>query len=260
MDLYCRTFKFGRPEITIEKGQSRANTSWNAVMTVGGRRIGIASAFTKKEAQNNCYVDVCRYLESCDRPLWESFLAESKQKSSNLAPQVWLNMEETLEESIKDLEQELRRSRLFVNSPRAGAAASDTLPVTIGTATRLRRDAGFHQSKSARLRDNLLAYEADPQHALMRKSRSSLPITAQAAAVVKMIEQNDVTILMAATGSGKTTQVPQVILDDWIRRDKGSACNIICTQPRRIAAISVADRISKERGQSLGQSVGYQGK
>lgn len=39
---------------------------------------------------------------------------------------------------------------------------------------------------------------------------------------------------------------------------RGADCNIICTQPRRISAISVAARISSERGESLGETVGYQ--
>lgn len=64
--------------------------------------------------------------------------------------------------------------------------------------------------------------------------------------------------MLAATGSGKTTQIPQLILDDWIMRGDGAKCNVVCTQPRRIAAISVAERVAKERGESLGDSVGYQ--
>ena len=63
---------------------------------------------------------------------------------------------------------------------------------------------------------------------------------------------------MAATGSGKTTQVPQIILDDYIARGEGSSCNIICTQPRRLAAISVAQRVANERNENVGDTVGYQ--
>lgn len=58
---------------------------------------------------------------------------------------------------------------------------------------------------------------------------------------------------------GKTTQVPQFILDDSLRNDSGSAlCNIICTQPRRISAMAVADRVSSERTERTGGIVGYQ--
>jgi hypothetical protein len=57
---------------------------------------------------------------------------------------------------------------------------------------------------------------------------------------------------------GKTTQVPQIILEDLIDRDMGSEAYIICTQPRRIAAISVAERVAQERLQRCGELVGYQ--
>jgi ATP-dependent RNA helicase DHX29 len=54
------------------------------------------------------------------------------------------------------------------------------------------------------------------------------------------------------TGSGKTTQVPQYLLDDMIDRGVGSEAYIVCTQPRRIAALSVAERVSSERKQAAG--------
>jgi HrpA-like RNA helicase len=76
--------------------------------------------------------------------------------------------------------------------------------------------------------------------------------------ILAKIEVNDVTIVMAATGSGKTTQIPQLLLDDWINRGEGAKCNIMCTQPRRLAAMSVAERIADERGDRLGGQVGYQ--
>lgn len=60
------------------------------------------------------------------------------------------------------------------------------------------------------------------------------------------------------TGCGKTTQLPQFILEEDISSLRGANCNIICTQPRRISAISVAARISSERGEGLGETVGYQ--
>lgn len=57
-------------------------------------------------------------------------------------------------------------------------------------------------------------------------------------------------------GSGKTTQVPQYILEEYAKHQAG--CRIICTQPRRLAATSIADRVSQERNDALGRSVGYQ--
>lgn len=52
-------------------------------------------------------------------------------------------------------------------------------------------------------------------------------------------------------------QVCQFILDDYIQSGSGAYCNIVVTQPRRISAVSVADRIATERGEELGQSLGY---
>jgi len=51
-------------------------------------------------------------------------------------------------------------------------------------------------------------------------------------------------------------QVPQMILDDCHAR--GVPCRVICTQPRRIAALSVAERVAVERGESVGHTVGFQ--
>lgn len=52
-------------------------------------------------------------------------------------------------------------------------------------------------------------------------------------------------------------QVCQYILDDYIQTGQGAHCNIVVTQPRRISAVSVADRVANERGEMLGQSTGY---
>jgi HrpA-like RNA helicase len=52
-------------------------------------------------------------------------------------------------------------------------------------------------------------------------------------------------------------QVPQFILDDAILSGQGARCKILVTQPRRISAIGLAERVSSERAESLGNSVGY---
>ena len=64
---------------------------------------------------------------------------------------------------------------------------------------------------------------------------------------VSMIRENQVVLISGETGCGKTTQVPQFIMDD-AAASGAKQCNIICTQPRRIAALSVAERVASERG------------
>ena len=74
--------------------------------------------------------------------------------------------------------------------------------------------------------------------------------------IIEMIESNQVTIIQGETGSGKTTQVPQYILDHYARQNK--YCNIVVTQPRIIAAKSIARRVCFERQWQLGHVCGYQ--
>ena len=64
-----------------------------------------------------------------------------------------------------------------------------------------------------------------------------------------------VIIVSGETGCGKTTQIPQFILESEIESVHGAVCSIICTQPRRISAMSVSERVASERGQKLGESV-----
>lgn len=57
---------------------------------------------------------------------------------------------------------------------------------------------------------------------------------------------------------GKTTQVPQFLLDASLRARRDPVANILCTQPRRISAMAVAERVADERAERLGGVVGYQ--
>ncbi|XP_071453953.1 probable ATP-dependent RNA helicase spindle-E [Hetaerina americana] len=85
---------------------------------------------------------------------------------------------------------------------------------------------------------------------------AKLPISSYKDKIISMIDTNPVTIIQGFTGCGKTTQVPQYILDSHAQ--KNIYCNIIVTQPRRIAAISIAERVARERGWGIGSIVGYQ--
>jgi len=268
MEYYCQRYKFGKPDIDLTQSASKPSKRgkariqiWEAVITVGGRRIGMGSASSKKGAQIKCYLDVTQYLESCDPELWKNFLEYSQtDKSANLgmAPHLVFQMSDGLNDDIYGLCGDIRGSQLFRNAPPVGVAMEQQpLPVfSSGRSSRM-TEAEF-VAKSKALQDKLAAYENDTKLEKMRAQRRSLPVSSKATDMLAKIEMNDVTIVMAATGSGKTTQVPQLLFDDYINRGEGAKCNIICTQPRRLAAMSVAERITDERGDRLGNEVGYQ--
>lgn len=115
----------------------------------------------------------------------------------------------------------------------------------------------------------------------MLVEREQLPVKQFEEEILSTINSNPVVLIRGATGCGKTTQVPQFILDRFIKGGRASDCNIVVTQvlpprhgtlahpsellrtplwllqPRRISAVSVAERVAYERGEDLGKSCGY---
>ncbi|XP_050074354.1 3'-5' RNA helicase YTHDC2-like [Anopheles maculipalpis] len=90
----------------------------------------------------------------------------------------------------------------------------------------------------------------------INSARKRLPITQFHEDILASMEHNQVIIISGNTGSGKTTQVPQYILEHAAQ--KKQPCRIVCTQPRRISAVTVAERVCYERNEKLGGTVGYQ--
>ncbi|ANB15915.1 Dhr2p [Sugiyamaella lignohabitans] len=87
------------------------------------------------------------------------------------------------------------------------------------------------------------------------KDRRGLPVYQARTQIIDHLSANEVTVLLAETGSGKSTQIPQLIYE-YIG-SKESPERIAITQPRRVAAINLATRVSQEMGVPLGEKVGY---
>lgn len=96
-----------------------------------------------------------------------------------------------------------------------------------------------------------------PKQLKMLAQRQTLPAWKQKQAITQAVDLNQVTIISGETGSGKSTQAVQFILDDLIQRQLGASANLICTQPRRISALGLADRVSDERCMVVGDEIGY---
>ncbi|KAK9868390.1 hypothetical protein WJX84_005828 [Apatococcus fuscideae] len=96
--------------------------------------------------------------------------------------------------------------------------------------------------------------------AAIEEARSQLPIIGQEQEIVEAITDHLVIVLCGETGCGKTTQVPQFLLEAGYgcRRFPERAGMVAVTQPRRLAAISSAQRVAAELGHKVGPTVGYQ--
>uniref|UniRef100_A0A5B7BJA9 RNA helicase n=1 Tax=Davidia involucrata TaxID=16924 RepID=A0A5B7BJA9_DAVIN len=86
------------------------------------------------------------------------------------------------------------------------------------------------------------------------QQRKSLPIASVEKRLVEEVRNNDILIIVGETGSGKTTQLPQFLFNGGYCHD-GKIIGI--TQPRRVAAVTVAKRVAEECSVELGQKVGY---
>ncbi|MCJ1405976.1 hypothetical protein MMC19_000041 [Ptychographa xylographoides] len=117
---------------------------------------------------------------------------------------------------------------------------------------------------SAGLKGNILSAEqkamdqrltaAENKAASIQETRQSLPLAKYRDDLLAAIAQYQVIIVVAETGSGKTTQIPQYLNEAGYTK---GGLKIGCTQPRRVAAMSVAARVAEEMGVKLGNEVGY---
>ncbi len=108
------------------------------------------------------------------------------------------------------------------------------------------------------LQDFTAVTSSSSEYKQLKEVRDQLPAAKQLSKIIKEIESRQVVIITGEPGSGKSTQIPQAILDHFIINSKGGDCNIVCTQPRRISAIGVAERVAEERCEPIGKTVGYQ--
>ncbi|KAJ3010346.1 ATPdependent RNA helicase [Thoreauomyces humboldtii] len=114
------------------------------------------------------------------------------------------------------------------------------------------------QATSELLYDQFLTQQKTPAFIKMQQQRQKLPAWNFRHQILDAIEQHSVVVVEGETGCGKTTQVPQFILDRFLEQKRGGECRILVTQPRRISAIGVAERVASERAEVIGKTVGYQ--
>ncbi|GLB45540.1 putative P-loop containing nucleoside triphosphate hydrolase protein [Lyophyllum shimeji] len=93
------------------------------------------------------------------------------------------------------------------------------------------------------------------QYKKILEVRKKLPVYAKMDEFFQMFSENQIIVMVGETGSGKTTQIPQFVAYSDLPHTRGKL--VACTQPRRVAAMSVAKRVADEMDVQLGRQVGY---
>ncbi|KAI5168984.1 Atp-Dependent Rna Helicase A [Manis pentadactyla] len=264
------------------------NRSFIAEMTIYikqlGRRIFAREhGSNKKLAAQSCALSLVRQLYHLG--VIEAYSGLTKKKEGETVEPYNVNLSQDLEHQLQNIIQEL--SLEIVPSP-----DDPSVPVTLNLGKLAHFEPSQRQSQmgvvpwsppqsnwnpwtSSNIDEGPLAYATPEQISMDLKNelmyqleqdhdlqailqeRELLPVKKFESEILEAISQNSVVIIRGATGCGKTTQVPQFILDDFIQNDRAAECNIVVTQPRRISAVSVAERVAYERGEEPGKSCGY---
>ncbi|KAI9502287.1 ATP-dependent RNA helicase DHX8 [Coemansia spiralis] len=138
--------------------------------------------------------------------------------------------------------------RKIVFSDTGNATDADALPHNLGAEEPVPKETKGKFKKS-----NQRDYKAVAQN--LKQQRQDLPIFSARNAIIREVRKHNSLIIVGETGSGKTTQIPQYLLESGFTIYGQTA--IAITQPRRVAATSIAKRVSEEVGTPLGARVGY---
>ncbi|RPB20759.1 P-loop containing nucleoside triphosphate hydrolase protein [Terfezia boudieri ATCC MYA-4762] len=245
------------PNFSIPRGPKKLTGSTTlAQMYLNGAPIGEAVEMQgKKNAETGCYLTGAVALKSQQPELFEGFVEALRQGNGELL--------KPLQPSFLNIDQDciLAMTDTILKCRKVGME-TDRVINEVGDDVRripYRRDfpQQFNERKNLELQEALNSYLGNPKLEELRKKKFDLPMNLYREQVLQTVNKSPVSIIVGATGSGKTTQVPQILFDEAIKAGKGSECNIICTQPRRIAATSVAQRVAVERNEPLQKTVGY---
>ncbi|CAN0192937.1 unnamed protein product, partial [Hapterophycus canaliculatus] len=99
--------------------------------------------------------------------------------------------------------------------------------------------------------------EASREFESRRRQRAQLPAAKAKADFLSLARRSQVVLVSGETGCGKTTQIPQFLLEEWEEGTGPDEFRVLVTQPRRIAAVGVAQRVADERCERVGMGVGY---
>ncbi|KAH7909118.1 P-loop containing nucleoside triphosphate hydrolase protein [Hygrophoropsis aurantiaca] len=176
-----------------------------------------------------------RLLPSVFRDLWDELETGRKTRQDSINRDIWTTMRSLLEQKVaayvKFDDKTVKRSNDVKGATTSHVPSyNDLAPEQLIASFRARVASAAYQE--------------------MLFHRNQLPIAKHREDILSSLERSQILVLSGETGCGKSTQVPAFILEDQLSR--GFHCKIVCTEPRRISAISLAQRVSRELGDAPG--------
>ncbi|EDW09996.1 putative pre-mRNA-splicing factor ATP-dependent RNA helicase PRP1 isoform X1 [Drosophila mojavensis] len=142
----------------------------------------------------------------------------------------------------------------YSNKMKKESEASTSSAAASSTGTVAQVTGGFVPSKQPPITNPFTLKPYSARYQNLYKKRITLPVFEYQADFMRLLSQHQCIVLVGETGSGKTTQIPQWCVDFAVSKGRKG---VACTQPRRVAAMSVAQRVSEEMDVNLGDEVGY---
>ncbi|KAJ5311239.1 hypothetical protein N7476_007099 [Penicillium atrosanguineum] len=207
--------------------------------------------FSQNDLQEEAERDACNLLivKLKEVGIWESL------SSLNAEPRIDVRMNEDLLFNIKHAQKKLDSAKKAVYKTIGGASPNTSLSKD----KRMQVSDSYREKRSKALTESLesIRKSSDKHTLAIRVVKSGLPVNKLKKDILNLVNDHTYSIIVAETGSGKSTQVPQIILDDATDRGEGGLCNVICVQPRRVAAQMLARRVAEERHDKTGTMVGH---
>ncbi|ELU41299.1 helicase domain-containing protein [Rhizoctonia solani AG-1 IA] len=192
-----------------------------------------------------------RSLPPSAQSLWREFETRRKYEEDEANRKVWATLRTILEPKLSP------PGTYKVNTPNCYPIIDDyvlsQMNQTVKSATSAAQDSSSATKSKAPLREvpslrnDFEARRASPAYQEMLQKRNDLPIASFRSQIIQSLQDNQVIVLSGETGCGKSTQLPAYIMEDQLSH--GLPCRIYCTEPRRISAISLAQRVSRELGE-----------
>ncbi|PGH13714.1 hypothetical protein AJ80_06219 [Polytolypa hystricis UAMH7299] len=221
---------------------------------------GLVYDITATEAVNSAELVAATLLRRRQPEFWTKYLQELKRGSGRI---VWpvkkpssLDLDDATLFSMRNTLRKVKANNLYDEREQPDySPTTEVQEFRRMIFPRLSRHSTA--SISHELKKQRQQLQTNPALSDLRQKVEALPANQLRQEISTMINDNVYSIVVGATGSGKTTQVPQILFDNAIRSGNGALCNVMITQPRRMAATSVANRVAVERNVPLGDTVGY---